>query len=306
MSNVRELRHDLVDKVLELGVGAEFLEHPAFIPVLGEVDSLLSSMNIADPERVHVSEYGEKIVFEYKSDSGDRYSFELSASETTIRCVKVEEPHSFVGNDGSTIRRKEAIEKIARIDDGEVLLTTNYGSLNNVGCDNVHYNLSSSVEKRIYDKNGVMREREHKHYGPRKGEGYIHRVGSKELLSFARWVPNYETWNDSYSSRTLLRREKLDTAVLVYQDRDTRHEYYGVVPLHQEHGLRDMYIANGYNTYPVPEVVIHPLMESEIEKMISKESDERVATGLREYAKGRTSYSYSSNDSGEYSGSKRM
>ena len=55
MSNVRELRHDLVDKVLELGVGAEFLEHPAFIPVLGEVDSLLSSMNFADPDRVHVS-----------------------------------------------------------------------------------------------------------------------------------------------------------------------------------------------------------------------------------------------------------
>jgi methyl-accepting chemotaxis protein len=45
MSNVRELRHDLVDKVLELGVGAEFLEHPAFIPVLGEVDSLLSSIS---------------------------------------------------------------------------------------------------------------------------------------------------------------------------------------------------------------------------------------------------------------------
>lgn len=306
MSNVRELRHDLVDKVLGLGVGVEFLEHPAFIPVLGEVDSLLSGMNVSDPEKVHVSEYGEKIIFEYKSEAGDRYSFELSGSETSIRCVRVEEAHSFVGNDGSTIRRKEAVEKIARIDDGEVLLTTNYGSLNNVGCDNVHYNLVSSVENSIYDKNGVMREREHKHYGPRKGEGYIHRVGAKELLSFARWVPNYNLWDEGYSSKTLLRRDKLDTAVIVYQDKDTKHEYYGVVPLHQEHGLRDMYVANGYNTYPVPDVVIKPLSDDEIDAMISKESDARVAKGLREYAVGRTHYSYSSNDSGQYGGSRRM
>lgn len=306
MSNVSELRKNLVDKVLDLGIGSEFLEHPAFIPVLGEVSSLIGNMNVEDPERVHVSEYGEKIVFEYKNSVGDRYSFELTAGETSVRCVRVEEPHSFVGNDGSTVRRKEAIEMIARVDDGEVFVTKNYGSLNNIGCDNVHYNLASSVEKCIYDKNGVMREKEHKYYGPRKGEGYIHRVGAKELLSFARWVPNYTTWNDSYSSRTLLRRDKLDTAVLVYQDRNTRHEYHGVVPLHQEHGLRDMYIANGYNTYPVPQITIYPLLQEEVDAMISRESDERVADGLRKYAEGRTSYSYSSEDSGQYSGPKTM
>ena len=32
MSNVRELRKNLVDKVCELGVGSAFVSHPAFIP----------------------------------------------------------------------------------------------------------------------------------------------------------------------------------------------------------------------------------------------------------------------------------
>ena len=34
MSNVRELRKNLVDKVCELGVGSAFVSHPAFIPAL--------------------------------------------------------------------------------------------------------------------------------------------------------------------------------------------------------------------------------------------------------------------------------
>ena len=37
-------------------------------------------------------------------------------------------------------------------------------------------------------------------------------------------------------------------------------------------------------------------MESEIEAMIARENDERVGNGLRKYAVGRSSYSYSSSD----------
>ena len=306
MSNVSELRENLVDKVLELGVGGEFLAHPAFIPALAEVSSLIGQMNIMDLEKTYVKEENGKISFEYTEPGGDKYSFELKASEDSISCIRVEEPHSFVGNSGDVVRQRNAIEIISKLDGEEVVITTNFGSVNNIGCDNKHYNLASSVERRVYDKHGVMHERESKYYEPRRGEGYFHRVGANELLSFARWVPHYSSWNDTYTARTLLRRDKLDVATIVYEDRDRGHSYTGKVPLHQEHGLRDMYIANGYNLWPVPEVNIHPLMESEIETMIARESDPRVAEGLRKYAEGRTTYRYSSNGDGQNTNSPKV
>lgn len=300
MSNVSELRENLVDKVLELGVGEKFLEHPAFVPALSEVGSLIGQMNIIEPDKVYVSEDKGVISFEYSTKTGDKYSFKLRASEDSVSCVRVEEPHSFVGNSGNVVRQKHAIEIVSKLDDhGEVTITRNIGSVDNIDCDNKHYNLLSSVERRVYNRDGVMHERESKYYPSRKGEGYFHRVGANELLSFARWVPQYGTWNDTYESRTLLRRDKLDVATIVYHDKGRGHEYYGKVPLHQEHGLRDMYIANGFNLYPVPDVEIHPLMEDEIEAMLARESDERVANGLRKYAVGRTTYRYSSNGSGQ-------
>ena len=294
MSNVADLRENLVDKVLGLGVGGNFLEHPAFVPALSEVSSLIGQMNIFEPERVFVNEDKGVLSFEYSTPEGDKYSFELRASENQISCVRVEEPHSFVGNSGNVVRQKNAVEILSKLDGSEVTITRNVGLMDNIGCDNKHYNLGSSIERRVYDKHGVMRERESKYYDSRKGEGYFHRVGADELLSYSRWVPQYAAWNDRYTSRTLLSRDTLDVARIVYQDRNSGHEYYGKVPLHQEHGLRDMYIANGFNTYPVPPVTIHPLMESEVEAMIARESDSRVAEGLRKYAEGRTSYSYSS------------
>lgn len=300
MSSVRELSSNLVDRVLELGVGGKFLEHPAFISALSEVGSLIRQMNISEPEKVMVRENNGVISFQYATSEGDNYSFELKASEDSISCVRVEEPHSYVGNSGSVVRQKHAIEIISKLDEyGQVTVTKNIGSIDNVDCeDNMHYNMTSSVETCVYNRDGVMSEREYRYYGSRKGEGYFHRVGANELLNLARRIEPYGD-RMPYSSRTKLVRDKLDVATIVYDDRDSGHEYYGKVPLYQEHGLRDMHVANGYNLYPVPNVEIYPLMESEIDQMLARESDPRVAEGLKKYAVGRTTYRYSSNGDGQ-------
>lgn len=306
MSNVNELRENLVDRVLELGVGEKFLAHPAFIPTLARVSSLIGQMNISEPEKVLVSEKDGVVSFEYAAKDGDKYSFELRVGENSVSCVRVEEPHSFVGNSGSVVRQKNAIEIVSKLDEyGQVTITKNIGGIDNVGCDNMHYNMSSSVEECLYDKDGIMYETEHKYYGSRKGEGYFHRVGANELLNLSRWISHYGN-NMPYSSRTKLVRDKLDVATIVYHDRDNGHEYYGKVPLHQEHGLSEMKIANGYNFWPFPEVNIHPLMESEVDAMIARESDYRVAEGLRKYAVGRTTYRYSSNGDGQNTNAPRV
>lgn len=305
MSNVSELRKNLVDKVLGLGVGGEFLGHPAIGPALARIDSLIGQMNLSDPESVYVSEDDGKISFGC-TVCGTKYNFELTASEDSVSCIRVEEPQSFVGNTGDVVRQKNAVEVVSKLDGEQLIITSNYGSMDNIGCDNKHYNLASSIEKCVYDKDGIMNEREGRYYQPRKGAGFFHRVGADELLSFARWVPHYSTWNDVFTTRTLLRRDTLDVANVVYQDRSTGQEHYGKVPLHQEHGLRDMYIANGYGVYPMPEVRIYPLMESEVEEMLAREKDERVANGLRKYAVGRTTYSYNSNGDGQNTNSPKV
>lgn len=308
MSSIVELRENIVDKVIDLGVSLDFLENPAFVVALAEVNNLISQMNIEDPGVVLVDESNDSLSFTYTSSSGDNYKMDISCPDSkTVKCVRVEEPHSFVGESGNVVRQKNVVEQVAKLDEhGGVTLFTNCGSIDNVDCDNHHYNMNSSVERRVYTTRGVMYEREHKNYATRKGEGYFHRVGADEMLLLARQAFDYGPWADSYDKRSLLVRELLDTARLVYDDRRTGNDYYGVVPLHQEHGLRDMFIANGYNTFPVADVEIHPLMEGEIAEMIARESNPKVAEGLKYFANGRTSYYYTSNESGEYSGAKAM
>ena len=52
-------------------------------------------------------------------------------------------------------------------------------------------------------------------------------------------------------------------------------------------------LLDGYGPYP-QNVVIPPLSQEEIEVMIQRESNPKVAEGLREYAVGRNTYSYNS------------
>ena len=70
--------------------------------------------------------------------------------------------------------------------------------------------------------------------------------------------------------------------------------YRSIVPLNQEHGLRDMRTIG--DTQHQKEVVIESLSQEEIDNMIKKENNEKVADGLRKYAAGRTTYSYNSAD----------
>ena len=77
---------------------------------------------------------------------------------------------------------------------------------------------------------------------------------------------------------SLLVRDKLDTAKIISEDRTKGIKYSAITPLNQEHGLRDMALLGGYDPY----VVIPPLSQEEIEVMIQRESNPKVAEGLRE------------------------
>ena len=56
-----------------------------------------------------------------------------------------------------------------------------------------------------------------------------------------------------------------------------------------------MRLPGGYDSYP-QDIVISPLSSEEIENMIQREKNPKVAEGLKLYAAGRENYYYSSSE----------
>ena len=118
MSSVIDLRDNIVDKVVELGVCLEFLENPAFVTALSEVNGFIEEMQIEDPSVVLVDKSNNYYSFSYINHSGDKYKLGISCpDERTVKCVKEFENHSYVGEDGNVVRQKNVVEQIATLDE---------------------------------------------------------------------------------------------------------------------------------------------------------------------------------------------
>ena len=63
MCSVVELRENIVDSVIDLGVSLDFLENPAFVATLSEIDTLIGKMNIEDAGVVLVDESNDTLSF---------------------------------------------------------------------------------------------------------------------------------------------------------------------------------------------------------------------------------------------------
>ena len=247
-------------------------------------------------EAVTVKEENGNISFDWTSPVGDKYSMSISSSSPeTFRCVRTEEKKSFIDTNGQSIKRKNVVEEVATIDkSGSITLTTNSSIVDNIDCRIGKCNNYTWSEKKCYTSNGVMRDREYKSFA--KGELSVDfdRAEIDSMLFIPRQAFDFGVWHDKYESRTLLVRDKLDTAKIISEDRTKGIKYSAITPLNQEHGLRDMAaLLDGYGPYP-QNVVIPPLSQEEIEIMIQRESNPKVAEGLREYAVGRNTYSYNS------------
>ena len=168
--------------------------------------------------------------------------------------------------------------------------------IDNIDCSVGKCNNYTWAEKKCYAADGVMRDREYKKFS----RGELIEDFDKSRIDSMLYVPrqafDFGPWHNKYETRMLLKRDKLDTARIVSEDKTKGIRYSAVTPLNQEHGLRDMVLPSGYDPYP-QDVVIFPLSIEEIEAMIQRESNPKVAEGLRAYAVDRENYYYStSND----------
>jgi len=293
---VKELREKLEEKVSGLGIDPKFKENPAYASALAEIENLIGEMNMFEAaEVVTVSEEEGNISFEWTSTVGDKYSMSISSSDPeTFRCIRTEEKKSFVGTNGQTIRQKNVIEEVATMDkSGFITLITNGSMINNMDCGIGKCNNTTWAEKKYYTSDGVMRDREYKGFSQGELLEDFERARIDSMLCIPRQAFDFGPWHDKYETRTLLTREKLDTARVVSEDRSKGIKYNATAPLNQEHGLRDMVLLGGYDTYP-QDVVISPLSTDQIEAMIQRESNPKVAEGLRAYAVDRENYFYNS------------
>lgn len=295
--SVKELRDKLIERVIGLGVDKSFLENPAFASAISQIDSLIGQMNMFEAaEAVTVKEENGNISFDWNSPVGDKYSMSISSSSPeTFRCVRTEEKKSFIDTNGQSIKRKNVVEEVATIDKfGSITLTTNGSIVDNIDCKIGKCNNYTWSEKKCYTSNGVMRDREYKSFARGELSVDFDRAEIDSMLFIPRQAFDFGVWHDKYESRTLLVRDKLDTAKIISEDRTKGIKYSAITPLNQEHGLRDMAaLLDGYGPYP-QNVVIPPLSQEKIEVMIQRESNPKVAEGLREYAVGRNTYSYNS------------
>lgn len=282
--SVKELRDKLIERVIGLGVDKSFLENPAFASAISQIDSLIGQMNMFEAaETVTVKEENGNISFNWTSPVGDKYSMSISSSSPeTFRCVRTEEKKSFIDTNGQSIKRKNVVEEVAAIDkSGSITLTTNSSIVDNIDCRIGKCNNYTWSEKKCYTSNGVMRDREYKSFARGELSVDFDRAEIDSMLFIPRQAFDFGVWHDKYESRTLLVRDKLDTAKIISEDRTKGIKYSAITPLNQEHGLRDMAaLFDGYGPYP-QNVVIPPLSQEEIEAMIQRESNPKVAEGLR-------------------------
>lgn len=288
--SVKELKENLVEKVLELGIDPKFKENPAFASVLGRIESLIEDMNM--PEKlgnISVKEDGE-ISFDCIRNSDEKYSFSIfSSSPDEFSCIRTKESRSSADS-----REKKVDELKAKIsDNGFITLTQN---------DATAYNHNYASENDFvygkkefyYISNGIMRDRTEVVFpAVKKVFGNFDRLNAADILSLPR---NANINGNNYAIRTKFTRDKLDTARYDYKNMDGTNAH-AVIPLSEQYGLREMWPDFDSSK---KEIIIPPKSKEEIVAMLQKESNPKVREGLAKLAVGREEYYYNSNEDKDF------
>ena len=297
--SLKELKENLTEKILSLGIKEEFIENPAFSSALSEIGWLLHNM---EESHCLVKEEDGVIKIECTTTYDVKYSMKIwIPTPDTIRCVRIMEEKPFIGTNGKYVRTKHAYEIITNINNNNWIEVIENGStINNIDCREGTTNNSVWARKKEYDPNGVMTTREYKDYKSSTLNASIDRATEHDMLCIPRFAFQIgHLMERSYNYRELLRRKYLDVARIVVEDKGNGIEYYSDTQLKGEHGYRNMVLMNGWN-YPT-EVVIKPLSNEEIENMIQLEINHKVQEGLRKFSQGREKYHYNSSEDLQFS-----
>ena len=288
---------ELVEKMSKLEIDPNFKENPAYEATLEEINSRINWMyqNIKNEQAVRIQEEPGIISFSGNLSSGEKHSIDISCFDPeTFRCIESRELVPFRHENGQLVRQKSVHEIVATIDKstGCVIIAENHSLIDNRECKVGKCNNTTYGTRKVYSRDGIMVEREHKRFPTGDLNQGFDRTTIEHMLYIPRAAFRERTFENSYNYRELYVRKQLDTARAVIEDKDKEIKYNATVPLSREHGLRDIIAIDG-DPYP-QEIVIPPLSQEQIEEMIQQETNPKVAEGLRKYAVGRDTYFYNS------------
>ena len=279
--SIKELKEGIISKLIKLGINQRFLENPSFTICLNEITKLIDEMNIPeidDYEKCLVTEKDGNIQFEFTNMFGKKYIFNLSIdSRNIIRCIKTEYEIPFVSINGNVIKRNNIKEIVIKTDDrGCITLCTNVALISNIDCKEGESNISNYTIREYYTPEGIMKEKEEKIFERIKVEKDINDMDADLSLCIPRESYCNSQVSNSYIIYKLLTRDRIDTAMLYYENRKLDTYNNVIVPLSQKNGLIKMELS-----YPIfdllnREIIIEPLSRSEIEEMINSESNLKI------------------------------
>ncbi len=294
---VKELKSDILSKLISLGISPNYKDTPATSSALAEINSLLESLGTDDSiDEIEMNQDGNKLYFAYRDESDVLYAIGLTVFDPNyFRCVYIKEEQK-INLEAGPYTKRTAIEKDVVLEDNNYIsIFTSGSAIDDLYCDLNCCNNNVWSEFERYSSTGVMLTKEEINYGRAKLNENIHDASVSSMLYIphkAKFAPDV-TVRNLERKRIVISREYLDTAYLYIENKDNSTRFYSKVPLNQEHGLRDMEIDEAYEKCP-KEVFIPPLENWEIDLIITSEKNPNVQEGLKYLAIGRDSFTYDS------------
>ena len=287
---VEELDNSLEEKIRGLGLDDEFLDNPAFKEIVRDIKNRIKQEEKL--EDVTVREKDGNISFEYEKENSEKHSMSISSSNPNELVYRddISSSHSKTG--GGEIHMKTISEVTAkRSENGTITVGEVFAMVDDNECSYKECNVNESSTLKTFNTNGIMVRLEKKSYE----RSHNSNIGIDcdilpAIAPFAtRGIDN--STDNNYSTREYLERDKLDVARMAYDDKKTGVKYLTYIPLYGASDSLQLMSMPRLDPYMVSWEI--PRMSTDnIEELLSKETDPKIAEGLRQYSEGREDFYY--------------
>lgn len=295
-TNVKEV---IVSEIMKLDIAPGIKENPAFSKIVEDIIRLIPT---DDPGKVAMTSSNGEIKI---SVNGEEYKYSIKCFVPEQIDVVATKTDSIYKEDGRIGTQKACIEKkIKLLREDELEVSTYMGSAKDT-LKGVYYS-PSEAEKKVYTKNGVVRNVEFKEYKESESIGNTRSVSEQEYFNIL-FIPHLSdrSTDNSYETITSIGRTGLDVAFVCKQDSKGSTLFKSHVQINNEYGVSDINIVDigrytGYIGKTHIDPVIHPFNSKLIEAIIKRDNDPRTQEELRQWAKGRESFYYNAAEDPDY------
>lgn len=279
LADLNKTKETLTDKLITFGASKELVENPAFAQAMGAIRSTMDYPTVPY-DRILVSEEDGVIRYSWKVGETE-YSVGLGLQgENKIQCVHTK--HSTNGLSvefEKKLEEKDFVETIVELDGEAITVSKSAAVVTNATHNYETSTCATSAEEAHYSKDGFMVSREIKLFSERTLDKRFRDVGIGLALDIPRRAFNTELWSNHYTQRTLMRREQIDTAYVVEENREKKYSYRGQEPLNSENGLQNLVRCAGGDCSTG--FMIPPADENKINQELAKD-DPKIAEALRQ------------------------